>query len=333
MAGLNSELMNRIKGDPQSLLYELLKKPEGDAETVLQDIESIDNFVKQGLDRIFKEYSNATITDRYGERHSFRFQQFVDLCHSLREAIHDSIFEIYQLKADYASRLGAYSQLLATFDTGKESNIYTTNYDRIIESFCARTEGYEMRDGFEYDPKTRMNLWRPSSFDAPLSDNVKTVKLYKLHGSLNWKVGENGLIERVSPEIRLEHRPTAIHKADILIYPGSKEPPEDEPFRTIYDRFELEMKETKRCLVIGFSFRDQYLNRIFRDFIRRGDRQLLVMGKSCKETVAKNLLGLKETDDLKAYAESNTFIPIPCHFGEQDWITRLRNGELLPYPR
>ena len=331
MVGLRTELMNTTKGDARHLLDDLLRKEQSDAETVLQDIESIDTLVKRGLDRIFQEYSSASVTDMYGKKHSFRFQQLVDLCLSLREGIQDSIFGVYQFRPEYVSRLGPYSQLFATFVSGKEHHIYTTNYDRIVEAFCAGTEGYQVRDGFEYDPKTRTSLWKPRSFDSPLPDNASTIKLFKLHGSLDWKIGENG-IERVSPEIRLEQRPTAIHKKDILIYPGSKEPPENEPFRTVYERFETQMKETDRCLVIGFSFRDPYLNRIFRDFVHAEKGQLLVMSKNCKETVAKGLLGLKDLNDLIPYVETGRFTPIPCHFGEDDWLTRLRNIGMFPKP-
>jgi hypothetical protein len=329
MAGLRTQLLDRIKGDERNLLYELLRSEQSDAETVLQDIESIDSLVKRGLGKIFQGSSYAIFTDMAGQKHTVLFQQFVDLCLSLREEIRDLIFDIYQFRTECVPRLGPYSQLFATFGSKREHHIYTTNYDRIIEAFCARTKGFEVRDGFEYDSKTRTNLWRPVSFDYALPEDAVTVKVLKLHGSLDWKVGESG-IERVSPEIRMEQRPTAIHKKDILIYPGSKEPPENEPFRTVYERFETQMKEADRCLVIGFSFRDPYLNRIFRDFVNSGKGHLWVMSKDCKDTVARNLLGLEKVDDLEPYLHTGRFVPIPCHFGEADWLTRLRNIELFP---
>lgn len=60
MVGLRTELMNTTKGDARHLLDDLLRKEQSDAETVLQDIESIDTLVKRGLDRIFQEYSSVS---------------------------------------------------------------------------------------------------------------------------------------------------------------------------------------------------------------------------------------------------------------------------------
>ena len=86
------------------------------------------------------------------------------------------------------------------------------------------------------------------------------------------------------------------------------------------------MEATDRCLVIGFSFRDDYLNRVFRSFLRSGKGQLLVMSANCKATVAKNLLGLENIDGLKRYVESNSYMPIPCHFGDGEWLEILKNA-------
>jgi hypothetical protein len=93
------------------------------------------------------------------------------------------------------------------------------------------------------------------------------------------------------------------------------------------------MRETDRCLVIGFSFRDPYLNRVFRDFAESGKGQLLTMSRNCKETVAKNLFGTKDAEALAKYIEVNTLVPISCHFGEEGWLERLSDTlEKIPHP-
>ena len=111
-------------------------------------------------------------------------------------------------------------------------------------------------------------------------------------------------------------QPTPVYKENLLIYPGSKTPPEEEPFKTLYERFETHMREADKCLVIGFSFRDAYLNRIFRDFLRSGKKQLLVMSSTSRKTVAQSLLGLKDEDAIARYIEANYVVLIPCHFGD-----------------
>jgi hypothetical protein len=212
-----------------------------------------------------------------------------------------------------------------------EYAIFTTNYDRIVEEFCASEKNYEVRDGFRIDQKNRRNLWDARSFDLSRTPDNTLVKLFKLHGSLNWKLSEFGL-EQAMPEQRLE-KPTPVYKQDLMIYPGSKERPEREPFRTLYDRFDSEMKRTDRCLVIGFSFRDQYLNRIFREFVDSGKGQLICMSNNASMIVAKNLLDLKDFDTLRIYTNTNSFVSIRIHFGEAGWVDQLRNAFVsIPLP-
>jgi hypothetical protein len=82
--------------------------------------------------------------------------------------------------------------------------------------------------------------------------------------------------------------------------------------------------------VIGYRFNDPYLNRIFRDFVNSPNGQLLVMSKTCKETVAKNLLRMKNLDELKKYVGTDHFVPIPCHFGDKDWNTMTTDALRIP---
>jgi hypothetical protein len=333
MVGLQNELIRRVGDKQRGLLVGLPSVAGGiDAEVVLQHIAAIEALSERGLERIFEE-ARITFYGTHGKE-TMGFLEFVNLCRTLREEIEDVIFDVYQFRPEIVDKFRLYGQLFSTIASAtkaREHHIYTTNYDKIIEEFCTRTEGYQIVDGFEYDSKIRSILWKPSLFNSPLPDVGTPLKLFKLHGSLDWKSGENG-IERVAPEVRLK-QPTAVHKKDILIYPGSKEATEQEPFRTLYERFETEMKETDRCLVIGFSFRDLYLNRIFRDFVHSGKGQLLVMSKNCGQIVAEKLLNLRQSTELEKYVDGNNVGLIPCHFGEGDWLTALQNTLLgIPFP-
>lgn len=263
-----------------------------------------------------------------------KFSQFVELSRSLRNRIQEIIFDVCQFRPDCKSSFRLYSDLFSTITSVTKANeyaIFTTNYDRIVEEFCASEKNYEVRDGFRIDQKNRRNLWDARSFDLSRTPDNTLVKLFKLHGSLNWKLSEFGL-EQAMPEQRLE-KPTPVYKQDLMIYPGSKERPEREPFRTLYDRFDSEMKRTDRCLVIGFSFRDQYLNRIFREFVDSGKGQLICMSNNASMIVAKNLLDLKDFDTLRIYTNTNSFVSIRIHFGEAGWVDQLRNAFVsIPLP-
>jgi hypothetical protein len=327
MQGLNSELSKAVRDQQQADLLQYMRFREGDdAELVLQAL----NLVLDVAGKKFSDmFSESYVKLSLGKQQTIRFDSFIKLCSSLVTTIKETIFNVYQFRP---KSLALYSELMSTLaEISKQTvhYVYTTNYDRVVEEFCANTQGFQVVDGFAIDPRSRRSLWNPRVFEQPTSEEAGTVKLFKLHGSLNWLQSQFG-IEQVMTE-RILQEPTPVYKKNLLIYPGTKTPPEEEPFKTLYERFETHMRQTDRCLVIGFSFRDPYLNRVFRDFVRSGKGQLLVMSSNCNRTVA-SLLGIDE-DGLSSYIGGNNFVPIPCHFGDETWRERLGNAiKSIPIP-
>lgn len=325
ITGLRDRLLKVLPEKEGGLFRDLLdRKGVVDSEGVLQALELIDSVAKHGIGEMFTS-SNVALS-LWAQDRSMRFTDFVELCRSLRDKIQGAIFEIYQFRTECRSKFDLYSRLFSIVEktTGtKEHSIYTTNYDRVMEEYCASSSRYELRDGFKINAKNRRNLWDVGSFDSAFSGEGLLVKLFKLHGSLNWKISDFG-IEQVMPETRLE-RPTPIYKKDVLIYPGSKERPDQEPFRYLYDRLEAQLKSSDRCLVIGFSFRDSYLNRLFRDFVESGKKQLVHMTNSSMETIGRNLLEVGNTGEVQRYVKISRLVCIPRHFGDATWETALRS--------
>lgn len=333
IVGLQDVLLKNLADEEKDLFNDLVRrKGVDDVEGVLQTIDLLEIIANHGVGSILTD-SFVTLSEMAKER-SMKFSHFIELSRSLRNHIQEIIFDVYQFRPDCKSNFRLYSDLFSAISSvtkAKEYSVFTTNYDRIVEEFCASAENYDVRDGFRIDQKSKRNFWDARSFDLPQASNNTLVKLFKLHGSLNWKLSEFGL-EQVMPEQRLG-KPTPVYKQDVLIYPGSKERPEREPFRRLYDRFDSEMKRADRCLVIGFSFRDQYLNRIFREFVESGKGQLICMSSNASMIVAKNLLDLKDFDTLKVYTETNSFVSIRMHFGDNGWIDQLRNAFVsIPLP-
>jgi len=344
MEGLNDEVSRATKGDDLNLLrYIRTADNQVNAESVLQAIDFIIDLSKRGIGSLFSE--SYVQFPKHFQLSAMPFERLLASCRSLRETIENKIFEVYQFRPGSEVNFNLYRQLflaIASVDNLAGHHIFTTNYDRIIEELCQMKEenpldggdgefydGYALMDGFVHDPARMRYLWNPnSSFETRVSDNRIPIRLYKLHGSLDWKSGQYG-VERVSTETKLI-QPTTLHKRDLLVYPGSKEAPEEEPFRSLYERFERVMGRARRCFVIGYSFNDQYLNRIFRDFVNSRYGQLLVMSKNCKQTVAKNLLRTHNMDELQQYVETNRFIPISCHFGDNDWYKMTSSALRLP---
>jgi len=127
--------------------------------------------------------------------------------------------------------------------------IFTTNYDPAVEAFCARSNDYELEDGFANEAGNW--VWRRERLDNfERAGNKKHVVLIKLHGSANW-VKRGGRILRL---------PFPIYEGEdyenVLIYPATRKVALDDPYFTGYDYFQRTMDACGCCIVIGYSFRD-----------------------------------------------------------------------------
>lgn len=122
-------------------------------------------------------------------------------------------------------------------------NIITTNYDRVLE----HTMSYfniSYTDGF-----SGQNM---SAFNEKMFDDKKiTVKLVKVHGSLNW-FDINGKIRYSSKEIVGAHK---------IIPPGKKKYEEayKTPYRELIQHSDQFIKAGKSFFVVGFGFNDSHL--------------------------------------------------------------------------
>ena len=165
----------------------------------------------------------------------------------LRDRINRIVYDTYwQNSADSSP---VYEQLLGCLGS-PPIDIFTTNYDLCVEnalgddstrlSFC---------DGFLAD-RTAIR-WKETNYSN------QEIRFYKLHGSVDWKYGKDGSIWRIP-----EHDFTK-HEDQCIIYPGFKGVPQKPPFDRIHKFLEDRLLEADRCVVIGFSFRDEYINSVF----------------------------------------------------------------------
>jgi hypothetical protein len=154
--------------------------------------------------------------------------------------------------------------------------------------------------GFRYDEYSERRLWdKDKGYDiSSVQEGVTNVYLYKLHGSLNWKKHATGEIEAISGETPFSD-PNYVE--DMLIYPtlSPKDGQELEPYNIIREKFKDFMDEADACIVIGFSFRDEHINNIFTDFLKRGRRTLIVVSPSAEKYIDENLLEKYELPQAK----------------------------------
>jgi hypothetical protein len=145
-------------------------------------------------------------------------------------------------------------------------HIFSTNYDICIETFCEENDK-KYFDGFTPS-------WDPDEFQM----RDVHLFLYKLHGSVRWYRTEQGDYEAsrlifTSTRVNLDTRQEGI---PLILYPGRK-------FQYIEPMFDmlLELKKqldnAKYIFVIGYSFKDDHLAKMFRYAAKRNPNLILFM--------------------------------------------------------
>jgi hypothetical protein len=176
----------------------------------------------------------------------------------LREDVHNKLTEFDQARA--AALYGDFLRpLLAGLQEPPRLSIFTTNYDRVIESIWASGQHVsvfgrpvELRRGFSVVNAYQSGLaWNPSDYDSTGSPSDGTIRLFKLHGSLNWRRVGSSLVETEANEYAAR---------SLLIYPlrGTKSFL-DEPFQTLFQHWRSEIAAATDCIVIGASMRDPHV--------------------------------------------------------------------------
>ena len=141
----------------------------------------------------------------------------------------------------------------------KEFQIFTTNYDTVMEEYCIEANLVVANGFVPYRHLSR--YWS----DVWTAETANIVYLTKLHGSINWHRNNDGeIVEIGGVEQRSPDR-------DILIAPteGAKHY-DGEPFSALMDRFRKEIENVDVLLVIGFSYRDDEIVRIIRSRLENG---------------------------------------------------------------
>lgn len=161
----------------------------------------------------------------------------------------------------------AHFELLRKLTARKSSlprpEVFTTNYDTLFEQ-AAHGAGIVLIDGFSYGCPRR---FFGRSYDFDIVDREKprvrggenfipnVVRLYKLHGSVNWFY-ENGVV--------IQRAATGTEEP-MMIYPSTNKYAESysQPYFEMMARFQATLRK-KDCLlmVCGYGFGDQHINSV-----------------------------------------------------------------------
>ena len=185
-------------------------------------------------------------------------------CYDLIVEIREFLFAIYNSKPT-ERELDIWKILIETIQNNnisKEIEIFTTNYDVVLEKAINMTDS-GIHDGIILDDDRHAilnmeQLWNENTASVSFE---KGGRLTKLHGSVNWQrhLGSNDSIF-ISPVF------TGDLQKQVALYPGeAKNEPKKRPFSNFYKHFERSVERAAGFIFIGFSFRDEYINRILQE--------------------------------------------------------------------
>lgn len=252
LQGLQREVLIVLDADDRTIAGELFEK--GNIETALSYLRRV-----------------AALLDE-GER-------LRGLSGSAAQALQDKITHAIIPALDSDEADAEPFQLLASWIAGgfyqQPVEVFTINYDLLIERGLEEA-GVPYFDGFVGNLRARFraDLIDDISPGSPTSIPPEFVRLWKLHGSVNWaeeRVGDLTRIVRLGVPVA-EDVPAAIYPTDEK-YDQSRRV----PFVVLLDRFRrsLAMPETV-TIISGYSFGDQHLNELIFDAARSYPRSEVI---------------------------------------------------------
>jgi len=137
--------------------------------------------------------------------------------------------------------------------TVKTVHVVTPNYDRLGE-YAAEAAGFAAFTGFTYGCIGTRADGAPSMRHG--KSEVRTVCVWKVHGSFGWFVGADGLITGLPPR---QGCPSGLRP--VIITPGIEKYRlvHDEPFLSIKASADKAIRAAEAFLCVGFGFNDSHL--------------------------------------------------------------------------
>jgi hypothetical protein len=191
---------------------------------------------------------------------------------------------VKQLNVDRADVEPAYrfAAWAARADYRQPIEIFNVNYDLIIETAFERLR-VPYFDGFvgALEARFHTDLVEARTGTAEQSLPCFFVRLWKLHGSVNWQWNDDEIV-RLGQAVK-SGQPAAIYPSETK-YEESRRM----PFVVLHDRFRRALNEPETIMLIaGYSFGDQHLNELIFDAARRRERSEFVV--FCYPAIPDNL--------------------------------------------
>lgn len=297
-----SELQNSLSEVDRKLCGDLLRQLQ--SQIPPDEPVDIELFI-EALEVICWEHPSTTATHEL-------LQPFRDTAAAKRLLSHAK--EFIRAKVIVEANRIRYLDGLFNFSADGIIDIFSTNYDTAIERLC-HTHRKSFCDGFD-------NEWSPESFSRPGTE----LRLYKLHGSVLWYQTQEGRAIRIpiAPEGGRARLFTSETAETLMIYPMRKwqySEPLMGLMQSLKERLE-DQEATRFVVVVGYSFRDEYILKLFWDAFRRNrDLRMLLIDPNAKQISDSRLA---EYSPGVPSSMSGKVICIPA--AAERVISRLRNS-------
>jgi hypothetical protein len=150
-----------------------------------------------------------------------------------------------------------YINRMADLHTGDTNvSIFSLNYDLLVETAFLNA-GRPTVNGF------KDGRWNPELFA-----NRSGIRLYKLHGSLDWVDDEMYGICSLAFDRHPRAEDFEVSKPPLLIFGTDSKLTGKDPFLTLVHAFSEQLQTASVLIVVGYSFSDQYINEIIEQRMR-----------------------------------------------------------------
>jgi len=243
----------------------------------------------------------------------------LDVYKSLKDRIVSQLYIAYGDKPELAKAWDIYKDYIEILkeQNGRMLPIFTTNYDKVIESLENITEsGFnQVITGFKEQKKgiPRNPVWvSEEAFDQEPGEDQ--LFLFKLHGSLNWRIDIHHQLRELE-EGSFHLRGNWIE--NVLVPPGTVDFQYGEPYQTLRTYLEGYLGKAQTCIVIGYRFDDLTIRDFFVRSLERGIRIIILNPEA--EKIKK---------DKFAQFEKVTCIPKKIEDGAEDLKEALAPSEV-----
>ena len=237
-----------------------------------------------------------------------------DMARSLDRSICQQIARALNTDVEHNNSVICLAAWLARASYHLPVELFTVNYDLLLED-ALETMRVPYFDGFIGTLHASFHTELIESLPGSSTETLPSffVRLWKLHGSLNWIWNEDGRVVRIG-QAAPNDLPAAIYPSDTK-YDDSRRV----PFLVLQDRFRRALNQPETLVLIcGYSFSDDHLNEMLFDAATRRERSefLVFLYSDIPDALAKRA---QITPNLQVIAGTEAIIGgIRADWGEPE---------------